>query len=362
MLTDNEVLLRKHKRLPALICIQRKAEKKIPTEADFVTTNIACFGNEIGQTTNWITSMYEVRSKFEPGSLEYETLSYRIRCSEQFQQNCIDKTKGIIAKPMPRYWHDRHVVGRMEDGDDKEFQRRIVADRKPYFMRYIYPDLMKEYNTYTRNVDRNALRLFEKTVNELKEIPESERTEEQNTFLSYYEYRLPVGTGPCIMNKICETFEREFDGYVPRKAKETEFDYSIMKSDAEYTVYQFNAIKSLYKEYNRRLRDYSVFADYERVQDADAYAAAVVMNEDFRKECDKICPDRRALCNIILDICYAKNSTKRFAWNMCGEEIIQNLLDHNNNTISFPEQDDYGDIEFLGRKFSITECDAEDWL
>ena len=120
---------------------------KIPTEADFVTTNIACFGNEIGQTTNWITSMYEVRSKFEPGSLEYETLSYRIRCSEQFQQNCIDKTKGIIAKPMPRYWHDRHVVGRMEDGDDKEFQRRIVADRKPYFMRYIYPDLMKEYNT-----------------------------------------------------------------------------------------------------------------------------------------------------------------------------------------------------------------------
>ena len=87
MLTDNEVLLRKHKQLPALMCIQRKAEKKVPTEADFVASNIATFGNEIGQTTNWITSMYEVRSEYEPRSVEYETLSYRIRCGQLFQQN-----------------------------------------------------------------------------------------------------------------------------------------------------------------------------------------------------------------------------------------------------------------------------------
>lgn len=262
---------------------------------------------------------------------------------------------------MPRYWHDRHFIGRMPDGDEKDFQRRIVADRKPYFMKYIYPDLMKEYNTYTRNVDRNALRLFQMTVEELKNLPDEERTQEQNDFLSYFEYKLPVGTGPCVMNKICRIFEKEFDGYVPRNAKERDFDYSIMKSDTEYTTAQFNSIKSLYRDYNKRLRDYSVFADYERVQDTDAYAVAAVMNEEFRKECDKICPDRRALCNIILDICYAKNSTKRFAWNMCGPEIIQNLLDNNNGMISFPVRDADGDIEYGGLRFSTIIQEAEIW-
>ena len=74
MITDNKVLLRKHIKYPALMCIQRKAEKKVPTEEDFVKSNIATFGNEIGQTTNWITSMYEARSKYEPGSVEYDAL------------------------------------------------------------------------------------------------------------------------------------------------------------------------------------------------------------------------------------------------------------------------------------------------
>lgn len=87
MITDNEVLVRKHKQHPALMCIQRKAEKKIPTEDDFVASNIASFGNEIGQTTNWITSMYEVRSRYPKDSDEYKTLCYRIRCGQLYQQN-----------------------------------------------------------------------------------------------------------------------------------------------------------------------------------------------------------------------------------------------------------------------------------
>ena len=70
MLTDNPVLVRKHKKLPALMCAQRKAEKRISTEADFIQSNIDSFGNDIGQTTNWVTSMYEVQSKFKEGSAE----------------------------------------------------------------------------------------------------------------------------------------------------------------------------------------------------------------------------------------------------------------------------------------------------
>lgn len=89
MLTDNRVLVEKLEPLPALMCAQRRAEKCIPTEEDFIKSNISSFGNEIGQTTNWITSMFEVQSWFEEGSKEYNELEYRIRCGQLYQQNAI---------------------------------------------------------------------------------------------------------------------------------------------------------------------------------------------------------------------------------------------------------------------------------
>lgn len=359
MLTDNNVLVRNLKQLPALMCAQRKATKKIPTEEDFIRSNIESFGNEIGQTTNWITSMFEVRSHFDKDSREYEVLDYRIKCGQLYQQNSIDKAKGIICKPMPRYWHDRHSVNRMEDDGEKEFQRSIVADKKPYFMRYIYPPLMKQYKTYIKNTEKNALREFGVTVDELLEIPYKNLTERQAEFLRYYRYRMPVGVGDCVMNKICRKFEREFDGHIKKHNTKVNFDYRFMRNDSEYSYSQYNAINKLYDDYNKKLFNYSVFASNERVDEIDANQERLFMNAEFQKECSLICPNKEILCNILLDMCYLRSSTKRFAWNMCGSEIIHNLLILNNGIFSIPCSDPSGDIEYAGGRFSITSQKAE---
>ena len=353
MLTDNSVLVNKLEPLPTLMCAQRKASKTIPTEDDFVRSNIESFGNDIGQTTNWITSMFEVRSHYPKGSYEYDILSYRIRCGQLYQQNAIDKAKGIICKPMPRTWHDRRAANKIENEEQRALYREIVADRKPYFMRYIYPSLMKEYNTYIKNTNRNALREFQMTVPELQSIPYDELTDRQRDFLQYYQYRLPVGTGDCVMNRICKRFEDEFDGYIGKHNSIFKFDYTIMKSNDEYTVSQYNAIKKLYEDYNKRLQNYTIFADYERVDEFDSISELSVMNEEFRKECYLVCANSSTLCNIILDLCYTKSSTKRFAWSMCGDDIIHNLLSKHNNIISYPSLDENGDIEYCGEKFSL---------
>ena len=353
MLTDNRVLVEKIVELPALMCAQRKAEKRISTEQDFIKSNIDSFGNSIGQTTNWITSMFEVRSHYEKGSEEYEILSYRIRCGQLYQQNEIDKAKGILCKPMPRYWHDRHEAARLDDASERETCRRIAAEKKPYFMRYIYPALMKQYNTYIKNTNRNAMREFQKTVEEIEAVPESERTERQNEFLRYYHKRMPVGTGECVMNKICRRFEAAFDGYVGRHNACVKFDYGILRSDAEYLPKQFSAVKKLLDEYNKRLENYSIFAEYERVDEYESVSEIIAMNDEFMKECTMICPNEKALCNIVLDLCYTRNATKKFAWSMCGDTIIQNLLEKNGNCISFPVKDACGNFEYGGERFSV---------
>lgn len=341
------------------MCAQRKATKRISTEEDFIKSNIESFGNEIGQTTNYITSMFEVQSKFKPGSDEYEILGYRIKCGQLYQQNAIDKAKGIICKPMPRSWHDRHSVNNIDDDATKDLYRSIAAVRKPYFMRYIYPSLMKEYNTYIKNTNRNALREFQMTIDEMNALPYGNLTDRQREFLRYYNQLMPVGDGNCIMNRICRKFEDEFDKYISKHNYVSQFDYTIMKSDAEYTPQQLYNIKRLYDDYNKRLAGYAVFADYERTDSYESISDLATMNDEFLKQCERICPNRSALCNIVLDLCYRKSSTKRFAWSMCADEIIKNLLVKNNNIISYPYFDEDGEIEYCGEKFSLGQIEIE---
>ena len=122
-------------------------------------------------------------------------------------------------------------------------------------MRYIYPALMKQYNQYIKNTNRNCLREFQLTVDELRAIPESDRTDRQSDFLKYYDYRMSVGTGDCVMNKICRRFEQEFDGYISKHNSKIKFDYTIMKNDsAEYTTHSLKQLKNYTKTITRECK------------------------------------------------------------------------------------------------------------
>ena len=353
MLTDNPVLVRNYRELPTIMCVQRKAKKIVPTEEDIVNSNIASFGNEIGQVTNRTTSMYDVRSHFSPDSDEYKVLSYRIMCGQLIQQNVIDKSKGIIAKPMPKTWYDRHSIGQISDERTRSFYRNIVADKKPYFMRYIYPDLMKQYNTYIQNTNKNSLRSFGITIEELRTKPYGELTDRQKEFLFYYDMKMPVGIGNCVMNKICRRFEDEFDGFVGKCSADSSFDYSIMKGCSKYEQYMYYEIKKIYDEFNIKIRQYKILSSYERT-DAESFSSEFTnLKTQFAMDCYEVCPNDNKLCNILLDLCYVKNKTKKFVWTMCVDQIIDNLLLKNGNIIEYPTLCKDGDISYCGQKYTI---------
>lgn len=82
MCTDNPILVKHTLNLPTIMCMQRKADKKIVEEEDIIAANKLAFNDDIGTITNYVTSMFEVQAGFEPGTKEYETLSYRIRCGQ----------------------------------------------------------------------------------------------------------------------------------------------------------------------------------------------------------------------------------------------------------------------------------------
>ena len=358
LLTDNKVLVNNFRPLCTIMCAQRKATKVDVTEEHLIQSNIDSFGDDIGKTTNWITTMFDVQANFSPTSKEYQTLEYRIMCGQLYQQNAIDKAKGIIAKPMPKEWYDR-AANRITDDlseeeiKNKKFNLSVLADKKPYFMRYIYPNLMSQYNTYIKNTDKKCIREFRQSIDELLSKSADELTEAESEFITYYYQRMPVGIHDCVMNKICLRFEEEFDGYFLKNISDTEFDYSIMKSGQDYTTAQYNAISRLYEQYIKRLQEYMQYSKRERIDEDESASKRSLMVQDFKVECQRACSNAAQLCDIILDLCYSRNGSKQFCWDICSEEIIYNLLIHNNNTIYFPTKDDDGDIEFCGTKFSL---------
>lgn len=260
---------------------------------------------------------------------------------------------------MPRTWHDWLAINNVEDQEKRTLYRETVADKKPYFMRYIYPSLTKQYNEYIRNTHRNALREFGVTVAEMQATPYRELTERQQDFLWRYQRGMPVGTGPCVMNKICERIEEEFDGFVGKAVAASTFDYTIMKSSATYTPAQFRAIANLYDEYNKQLKNYVVLSKEEH---EDSFVRAVTLSDladDFKRRGLEVCSNSKVLCNIVLDLCYKKSSTKKFAWDMCIGDIIENLLEKNGNIITYPTADPDGDIVYCGTKYRITSSPCE---
>ena len=353
--TSFPLLIENTKELPAVVCVQRKAPKCIPTEDDIMQSNINSFGNAVGEVTNKITSMFEVQARYGKDSREYRTLDYRIKCGQLYQQNAIDKTKGIEAKPMPDKWYS-WISNKVSKGDNslekKEnwFNRKLVADKKPYFMQYIYPAERTKMNEYIKKNNEKCIMRFRITLDEL--ISKENKTQEEEKFLSCYYNRMPLGTAPCTINKICWKIEELFDN--TELLNNNDFDYSILKCDVEYSKQLYNKIKSIYDKYRRETASYMQYAKSERIKSDERQMQRYIFKEQFRKQCLEQCPNEEYLCNIVLDLCYSKSKySKQFAWDICGDMFIQNLLKRNNYMVSYPTLDEKGNIEFDGLHFSM---------
>ena len=353
--TSFPLLIENTKELPAVVCVQRKAPKCIPTEDDIMQSNINSFGNAVGEVTNKITSMFEVQARYEKDSREYRTLDYRIKCGQLYQQNAIDKTKGIEAKPMPDKWYNwiSNKISKGKDSHEKKehwFNRKLVADKKPYFMQYVYPTEKTRMNEYVKKNNEKCIMRFRITLDEL--LAKENRTQEEEKFIYCYYQRMPLGTAPCTINKICWKIEELFDN--TEWINNGDFDYSILKCDVEYSNQLYNKIKKIYDRYRRETANYMQYAKSERIKSDERQMQKYIFKEQFRRQCLEQCPNEEYLCNIVLDLCYSKSKySKQFAWDICGDMFIQNLLKRHNYMVSYPTLDENGDIEFNGLHFSM---------
>lgn len=311
--------------------------------------------------------MYDVLAKFKQGTKEYEELLYRLCCMQDYQQAEIDKSKGCLARPVLKEWYD-WKVNKIQLNDSEEvikekmFNQSILADKKPYFFIYNYDTLKKEYMDYEKSNNRVCQVRYGCTVKEL--LFKKDKTEKEKEFIQRYKEEAPVSMTDSTMNKICWYIEEHFMN-VNLDYKIEEFDSSLFKTpNLNYSTVVQSKITKLKQEYDKLTQE-AIKSRFKtskgKIDNGELAIAVDTQMEMFKEQALAICSNEETLCNIIVDLCYVKsNKSKQFAWGICGEQMVRNLLKHHNYKISYPVKDEQGDILFKGERFKMEEivlCD-----
>jgi hypothetical protein len=352
--TNNKVLLEAFEYKTTLMCDQQSTPKKVPTEEDYIKSDINGFGDSIGSVTNKATNMISLRDQFSPDSEEYKRLTYRISTMMNYQQNAIDRIKGVVARPVPDEWLKVKSFKIKPDDNEDEIREKqvcanIAAEIRPWFFIYRYSHVKSKLDQYIKSVASNCKIRFGKTLEVL--CATENRSEEEELFIYNYEKYMPVSRAPGTMNRICWKIEDEFK--TMDVLPEVQFDASILKSDAEYTIEEFNEVKRLYDEYNKNIQ---LFLKGAKKNDSLKEERDMFMRQltsEFSNACACVCPNQEVLSNILVDVCYTSNKNKSFAWDIAGEQIFMNVLKNSGGVINYPTKDACGDIEFCGKRFAI---------
>lgn len=268
--------------------------------------------------------------------------------------------KGIEYRPVPKEWYDWKVNKILPTDDEdtikeKEFNQRILANKKPYFMIYNYDKLKAEYMKYYKNNDEVCQIKFNMSINELRDKPN--KTKEEQEVYNVFAQQCPVNVSPSVINRIAWHIEKHFAN--KDLFDIVEFDTNKLKApNINYSTTLYNRVKALKDEYDNDVHVILVNANKGYLDVESKTSINLLLRERFKEEIIQQCETVEKCCNIMIDICYADNKSKDLLWDMFGEQIIKNMIANGYNKLHFPIKDEDGDFYFKGMKFKMQEVDA----
>lgn len=271
---------------------------------------------------------------------------------------------------MPAEWYEYHANAlpenaTPEDEAKRDFNLSILADKKPYFMTYIYPELRKDYMDYIKSSAKKCRTVFRRSLTSILNARPEDLSEEEATFALYYRKRLPVNDGMCVMNRICRRVEERIDGKLRKHLGDLAMDVSLLKHGSEkHDIRKVEDLRKLYNDYCRYVQERGIRARL--LEDAGVNAVRRRMDREmvmdrFRRDAFSVCNNAQDLCDMLVDICYKKEDAKQFLWDICPDGAFRNLLEKHDNKLHYPAQDPDGDIEFNGKRFRMVEKESEVW-
>ena len=170
-------------------------------------------------------------------------------------------------------------------------------------------------------------------------------------YASPYYAKLKLSHTASNMNRLCRDLER-WQRRIRFKRTDREFDHTIMLNpEIEVAPEIFEAMSRLYKSFcddlKRLPEDIRDFTEEERKQ------AYIDLYDFYRARCLAACGyDVRVVANAAVELCH-----QQFQWIVGGPGIVENIQQ---TDIVLPDQDDNGELKYLGKNYKMTAIKKED--
>ena len=361
MTTDNSVVLKgAYGGLP-ITYDKGVAPKSVIKEEELYLADIKSFDSPIGIITNISTTMDAMIKSYSRDSVEYQELIKRLKLCRFYQGQAIDAAKNDNTKKMPSYWTrwTKITAGMTaEERQRAELNNRLIIDKRPFFMKHLYPRLNRKYQMHHRKYDDYCITVFEQSLDVLidrySRYPARLTSDEFKIIEEYYRFSPTIETD-CIANKVCKFLESEVQEIKKQVKNKNLVDIIGVLTDetTDFDDDKYQKMKLLYKKYKSGKTNFAFIKD---VNGKEMFSNLDQYNKMILEEGQAISADISELANLAVKICYYDypHDTKQFVWQVFGEGVVRNVMKHRQEIVVAPFLDSQnGDIEYLGSYFKL---------
>lgn len=271
------------------------------------------------------------------------------------------KAKGLVVKNFPEHWtnwSNPDKENKLFTKEEIEFNNKLLIDKRPMFMKHLYPTYKAKYKDHYDKYDYLCYRTFGIHLEELFEI--SNKTEEQIKLIDNYNKFNPLLETDCPMNNICRHMEKSIKE-IKLNVKQSVPDYIfniLYNKRIKVTDEQIKEMEKIYKLYKKQKEKKNNVVVYDEETNEDVLVADNNLNAfGF----NYISNDIQTLANLAVYVNYYlyPKSNKNFCWELFGDGIILNIFDNSNGEFYIPLQNDNGDIEYMGKRYKNERVDIE---
>lgn len=292
--TDNEFFIKGSNKHHNIITY----EKGLATPAKMTISNITKtvakgFGTGVGGFSNCATILYAMAAIFNKPEQkdQHDEIMLRIKLLREIVGQEIDRIKGADKPSLPKSWKKFESLTPEDTPEEKIAKIKhnsMVISKKPYFFRYLYPELNQRFKQFEASYNQVSRDMF--GIKFKKLLKKENKTDEELALVRKYQKFSPLITSDCTMNRLCREFESiDFD---IKFNKDLSLSSSSSSKDSKKAVVsklptfegyfaqdfsqeKFDFVKSLYQAYTsrRQIKHLSaIFANSQEFLTTDDYS------------------------------------------------------------------------------------------
>jgi len=348
------------------------------TIPNITATVIKGFGTGVGGFSNTATILYSMAAIFDkPGHEDqYQEIMTRIKLLREIVGQEIDRIKGADKPSLPREWKKFEKIEEDDTPEEKTRKMRanaLVISKKPYFFRYLYPELNQTFKQFENAYNQISKDMFGLKFKKL--LKKEVKTDDEKNLIRKYQKYCPLITAPCTMNNLCREFESiDFDIKFA-KDSETDTKLSVMSSlptfEEKYKDIEekekFLTVKKMYQQYNAKRQityltsmftnfdDFAVDGDAKRPYSKEYKELRSILYDGIVESLQlqlanaKISGEEFLYYSYKLSKSYSSFNWS-FVWEVLADQIIKFIP---SSQVLYPVLDPEGEYEYLGRHYSL---------